>query len=153
MRAAGNRSSDQHALLLIDIDDFKKINDSLGHSAGDEVLKALAKLLGSSFRSSDKVARWGGEKFLIFIADVDLQRSWQIADQLCNRVRQKSICHEGNEIFVTISAGLVQFSEAEDFSHLINLADERLYQAKNKGKDQVYCGEHPSSEVLEEIQP
>lgn len=126
----------QHPLsvVIIDIDNFKSINDSLGHQAGDQVLKKLAHILQSGVRNSDIVGRWGGEEFLITCTESDLEGASTLAEHL--RTELNSI-HFGKVGSITASFGVAAFRKGETKDHFINRADEALYKAKANGRDRV----------------
>lgn len=118
--------------MMIDIDDFKLINDVHGHFLGDEVLKAIANLLKHSIRKNDSAIRWGGEEFLVLLKETDLEAGKIRAQKLIQDVEKLSI--EG--VSVTISIGITILTKAyqKDFNH----ADQALYKAKMNGKNQVW---------------
>ena len=122
-------------VLLIDIDHFKSINDALGHNKGDEVLVNFARVLFSSVRNTDIVARWGGEEFLIACLSCDLDQ----AKQLGNNLRRKIAETEFEGISkVTFSAGIAQYnSKDKSLVDFINRADKALYLAKSTGRDRI----------------
>jgi diguanylate cyclase len=127
------------SLLYIDIDFFKKINDTYGHTEGDEVLKELGSLLLRNTRNFDLVSRNGGEEFTVLLLDCRLERALEIAE----RIRKKIEKHEftlksGKEINLTISIGIATYQDTtEDPAMLIKDADQALYQAKNSGRNKV----------------
>lgn len=118
-------------VLMIDIDDFKKVNDTYGHSLGDEVLKALSQVFVSHIRKQDYAVRWGGEEFLILLNEISLEVAESRAGKLLEHVRQISI----REIHVTISIGISELNH--NWEEAINKADQALYQAKSNGKNQI----------------
>ena len=119
--------------ILIDIDDFKKVNDTYGHQIGDEILVQVAKLIQSNIRGSDVGARWGGEELAIYLPRVPLEAGIAIAERLLVRVRDSS------EPAITISCGISYWSAErnDDAKALFKRADEALYQAKSTGKNKV----------------
>lgn len=122
------------SLLIIDIDRFKAINDSLGHGAGDLVLKEIAKRLGLSLRSSDSLCRYGGEEFVVVCPDTPLSTAVVMAERLRSTVCAGAIEPAG---VVTASIGVAQYSPDEDWSQCLARADAMLYQAKQRGRNQV----------------
>lgn len=132
-----NRSSRYHSefcLILLDVDSFKEINDYYGHAKGDEVLKGVAKILKSSLRASDVVARWGGDEFVIMIVESDLDNGLKIAEKIRKNV--SSYYKDGMEI--TISIGITQVElNKDDARSLLQKADKALYGAKRQGKNCV----------------
>ena len=126
--------------ILIDIDDFKKVNDTYGHQIGDEILVQVAQLIQSNIRGSDIGARWGGEELAIYLPRVPLEAGIAIAERLLVRVRESS------EPAITISCGISSWSaeRSDNAKDLFKRADEALYQAKSTGKNKVLV--HSGSE-------
>ncbi len=124
------------SLIMFDIDDFKRINDTHGHAAGDQVLVGLARLLTGSVRIHDKIARWGGEEFLLVVPGCDLDRCAAAAEKL----RRLIAAHDFDGIQVTCSFGVVAYQAGEDQDHFLGRADKALYEAKNSSKNTVICG-------------
>ena len=132
------------SLAIIDIDNFKNFNDTLGHPAGDKVLIKMAKILKKACRSSDIVARYGGEEFVVVLLDTNKESAWGLAERLRQAIEQFRF--PGEEIQpnknLTISLGLASFPEdAKNKSELVAKADSALYQAKAAGKNRthIYC--------------
>jgi diguanylate cyclase (GGDEF)-like protein len=127
-------------LMIIDIDRFKSINDSFGHSIGDQVLKCLGQTLQSNIRSSDYVARYGGEEFVIVLPATDLKQTIQIAKKLRNAVNSlKFELRKNNRALkITCSFGISSFTKNRvNTVDVFNSADKALYQAKEKGRDTI----------------
>ena len=130
-------------LIMIDIDDFKIYNDTLGHQAGDKILKSLANLLRNQSRKMDHVCRYGGEEFTIILPQTDKKEAFLIAERIRMDIQKYPFLNE--EVFpnkqLTVSLGIATFPEngllAAD---IITTSDKSLYQAKNKGKNNTYCG-------------
>lgn len=126
------------SLLIIDIDHFKRINDSYGHPVGDEVIRTLALILVRSVRSIDMVARLGGEEFAVFLPSTDVTMAVEIAKRIRNNVSAASVQAGGTTICFQVSIGAAQVEpEAASMDALIGAADEALYDAKRGGRDQV----------------
>ncbi len=126
------------SLILIDLDNFKTINDDLGHLTGDAVLKKTASVIQNSIRPTDLVVRWGGDEFIILM-EGKAQDALEIAERLrrtCGDLKGPDIPAEAARI-LTISAGVAGYSEGEDLKSLIHKADKALYSAKMKGKNCV----------------
>lgn len=122
------------ALIMIDIDDFKQINDCFGHLAGDLVLFELAKLFKAMIRSADLIGRWGGEEFMIILRDTDASGAMKLAEKIRKGVCQKQFLEHQH---ITISLGVTVFSDDATVYSIIYRADQALYQAKKNGKNQV----------------
>jgi len=121
------------ALIFLDIDDFKKINDKYGHQKGDRVLKQLAKILQSILRKTDLLGRWGGEEFVILLVNVNKINAQKIAQKLCQLIARTRI----TGLYLTISLGLIIPKKEKTLTMIINKADKLMYQAKKRGKNQI----------------
>jgi diguanylate cyclase (GGDEF)-like protein len=134
------RYSRTMSLLMIDVDNFKRINDTLGHPIGDRVLRGIARILGDGLRRSDVLARYGGEEFAVILQETDRDAARGVAEKLCRDVEQKASFPDGREgqARATISLGLAFFPlDAENEEDLVRLADQALYRAKTSGKNRV----------------
>lgn len=120
------------SVLMIDIDDFKVINDSHGHLFGDDVIKRTATKLNDMIRSSDTIARYGGEEFLIILNDTSYELTIEIAERIRKSIEEISFIEES----LTISIGVCEW-DGQSTKELIDIADTRLYKAKNSGKNKV----------------
>jgi diguanylate cyclase (GGDEF)-like protein len=129
-----NRKNTSLCLLMIDIDDFKKINDKYGHLKGDEVLNKIGTAINDSVREMDLAARYGGEEMAVLMPRVDIEQAFKAA----KRIRQTIERIQFKEFFVTVSIGLSQTNQNINTpGKLIKSADSALYKAKNKGKNRV----------------
>jgi diguanylate cyclase (GGDEF)-like protein/PAS domain S-box-containing protein len=130
------RGNEQLALLFIDLDRFKNVNDTLGHHIGDELLQQVAKALSSKLRDGDTLARLGGDEFIVLLEDVDGQYgASQVAEKLVAMFEQPFMV-AGHELFVTCSVGVSLFpGDASDLNMLIRNADVAMYQAKARGRN------------------
>jgi len=127
------------AAIMIDVDHFKRVNDSLGHEAGDEVLKELGALLKKSIRGSDIACRYGGEEFAIILADATSEGARRRAEDIRAAVKRLELKHGGKPIGgLTVSLGVALFPyHADQTTTLLRKAGEALYQAKEAGRDRV----------------
>ncbi|MBN2253736.1 MAG: GGDEF domain-containing protein, partial [Kosmotogaceae bacterium] len=121
-------------MIMLDLDNFKSINDSYGHLKGDELLAAIGKLIRSSIRKNDFAFRYGGEEFLILLPSADMQRTTEVYSRLKQSLR------EHLEIAVSFSAGARQW-KGESSDEFISIVDKLLYEAKAKGKDRLEISE------------
>jgi diguanylate cyclase (GGDEF)-like protein len=131
--ALARRKATTHATLLVDIDEFKAINDTFGHAAGDSVIGRLAACINQCIRGGDICARLGGDEFMIFAPDCDLDGARDIAERLLTQVRT----NRGNDdATFTVSIGIsVEKHLNADFDAMYRRADTALYQAKSDGKN------------------
>jgi len=132
-----NRGRDGFSLLMIDIDNFKGINDSYGHECGDYVLKRLVNLIKSVLRNYDMMARWGGEEFLIMLPGTEISDATIVAEKIISNVRTQIFTYKGNSFHVTITAGVAQHQAGDDLDNIIKRADEAMYHGKRSGKNCV----------------
>jgi diguanylate cyclase (GGDEF)-like protein len=130
------------SILMLDIDHFKVINDTYGHAAGDTVLVLLADCLQTRQRTSDRVARFGGEEFVILLPETPYQRALQVAEQLRQKLENLPVIVEGiaSPIHFTVSIGVSHYVLGEGSADsMLNRADKGLYSAKVDGRNRV-CG-------------
>ena len=134
--------SQQHgtplAVMMIDADHFKRINDTWGHAAGDAVLRQIAEIIADNTRSADIVFRYGGEEFLVALVETDLDGALEVADRVRAAVMSAEITvGDASAIRATVSIGVATHMGHPDYQHLINAADQALYRAKNDGRNRV----------------
>lgn len=123
------------SISMIDIDHFKRINDSYGHTVGDQVLFQLANILQENVRNPDTVGRYGGEEFLVVLPNTGLKEAAEQAARLCKRIREADI-NIGDVIKMTVSIGVAEFKHGqENWQKFLSRADLALYEAKNNGRD------------------
>jgi diguanylate cyclase (GGDEF)-like protein len=149
--ARANRSPQTHLyLLMIDIDHFKKVNDTYGHAAGDAVLIAVAKALSDTIRTIDVVSRLGGEEFAALMENKDSQGAIDLAERLRKAIENLVIVFEGHQITVTTSVGIAKWELVDNLDSLMNQADNALYRAKNSGRNCVHssCFEHQQLKLV-----
>jgi diguanylate cyclase (GGDEF)-like protein len=123
------------AVLFVDIDDFKSINDEFGHEFGDKILCIVASLLKKFVRGGDLVVRWGGEEFIVFLWNTSIDQAFTVAERICKAVRD---CDLPLGAEITVSIGCSGTNDVDKVSRLVATADNALYQAKHAGKDRVY---------------
>jgi len=125
-------------LLIADVDHFKRVNDTFGHQAGDEVLKTVANLIVSNMRGSDIACRYGGEEFLLIMPGVNIEAAWKRAEEFRLKCEQISIRVAGHDLKVTISIGLVVFpQDGKQVGELLSRVDKALYYSKRAGRNKV----------------
>ena len=125
------------SVILLDIDHFKKINDTYGHPIGDEVLKDFAAILKKSARITDVVGRWGGEEFMIIASETDSVGATKFATTIKKAINEHTFPKVGK---VTASFGLTQIDIGDSVEDVVNRADLALYNAKESGRNRVVCG-------------
>lgn len=138
--ARASRYGGVFSYAMIDIDNFKEVNDSFGHAAGDQVLKTLAQLLKGRFRGSDVVGRYGGEEFAVILHSAGLNDALRILDDLRECFAQLTHSYNNHEFKVTFSGGVASYPDVEDVRALGETADKALYQAKNSGRNRICAG-------------
>jgi diguanylate cyclase (GGDEF)-like protein len=132
------RQKRSFSLLILDIDCFKKINDTYGHPIGDYVIKFVAEECVRCLRKEDLCARWGGEEFIIFLSETDLKKAIIVAERINQTIENHNIIIKSNQIWITVSVGVsVYRDEDENVNQTISRADKALYQAKNMGRNKV----------------
>jgi diguanylate cyclase len=125
------------AVGLIDIDNFKKLNDTLGHAAGDVALKNLAAAVRERLRPTDHLARFGGEEFVVLLPATPVEEAQQALTRLQRSLSEALFLHDGREVFVTFSAGVTAWRPGEALQPALERADEALYVAKHAGKNRT----------------
>jgi diguanylate cyclase (GGDEF)-like protein len=131
------RSGSPLSCLLIDLDNFKEVNDTLGHQAGDRVIETVSRLMAGQVRRHDIVCRYGGEEFLVLLPDTCLFAAMAAAEKLREAVEQESLEVNGKRLVMTISCGAAELEKGEKTDSLIGRADTALYRAKMAGRNRV----------------
>lgn len=134
-RARQAREGTPLSVALLDVDNFKRLNDELGHGAGDEALKSLAALVARTLRPTDLVARYGGEEFVLLLPATPIDEARQVLNRLQRALTGGLFMHENRQVFVTFSAGVTLYREGESIESALDRADQALYQAKRTGKN------------------
>jgi len=125
------------SLAIFDIDNFKKINDTYGHQAGDAILKLVGKIIKERLRGIDIVARWGGEEIIVGLIGSDENHAYEIANDIRKKIEEAAVDWKGGLIKFTVSGGVASLAETEDFDGLFKKSDEALYRAKQTGKNKI----------------
>lgn len=136
-RARLERSGNALSVGLLDIDNFKRLNDELGHGAGDEALKSLAAIVSRTLRPTDHVARYGGEEFVVLLPETPVAEAQQILTRLQRSLTGGLFMHEQKQVFVTFSAGVTDYRPGESIETALERADQALYVAKRSGKNRT----------------
>lgn len=131
------RRNSKLALVCLDVDDFKEINDTFGHPGGDIALRDIASIIRSKLDNSDVLCRWGGDEFVLLLPDRDRGRAMDLARMIADTIRETGIRYGRDNIRTTISVGVTEYRDGEDLSTIITRADNALYSAKSNGRDHI----------------
>ncbi|MFG5406921.1 GGDEF domain-containing protein [Piscinibacter sakaiensis] len=134
-RARIARGGEPLAIALLDVDNFKRLNDDLGHSAGDAALKHLAARVAQGLRPTDHVARYGGEEFVLLLPATAVDDALRLLSRLQRGLSESLFLHEQRQVFVTFSAGVTAYRPDEALEVALERADQALYEAKHGGKN------------------
>ncbi|OUR73664.1 hypothetical protein A9Q78_03045 [Methylophaga sp. 41_12_T18] len=131
------RQKSPFTILMVDLDDFKQINDNYGHSTGDKVISQFSELATKVARESDLIARFGGEEFVFLLPNTNSLNAFSLCERIHHEIRQNMVMQEDIEVNFTVSIGLIAFNPKDPISldTLISQADDALYQAKSRGKN------------------
>ncbi|WP_317203126.1 GGDEF domain-containing protein [Janthinobacterium sp.] len=135
--ARADRRGTPLCIAMLDLDDFKRLNDTYGHLAGDAALKHLVKIVKETLRSMDVIARFGGEEFLILLPETSVEAAAQTMTRLQRELTKHFFLHENEKVLITFSAGVALRLPNEDQADLVKRADRAMYQAKQTGKNRV----------------
>lgn len=124
-------------LLMLDIDDFKTINDTYGHIAGDKILIFIANILRKTLRDGDKIFRYGGEEFIIILNRINSESCLDITNRLLHLIRSNQLIYKGSSLTVTMSIGATKYHRGDTPENIIARADKALYKSKKNGKNQM----------------
>jgi diguanylate cyclase (GGDEF)-like protein len=136
------RQNQRLAVAMLDLDHFKKVNDTYGHAVGDTVLKGLSRLLKQRLRKSDIIGRYGGEEFVVLLLDVDAENAYKVMDEIRQHFSGVEYHPTSSSVLsVTFSCGIATFPELTDPKLLTEAADQALYMAKHAGRNRVMVAE------------
>lgn len=135
--ARANRRQQSLCYALLDIDNFKKLNDTHGHKAGDEAIVFLIESIKAATRADDIVARYGGEEFVVLLPDTNLKAAVEIISRVRRNLTKRYFLHENNRLLITFSAGIAECGDHETQEAVFKRADEALYRAKKSGKNLI----------------
>jgi diguanylate cyclase len=138
--ARARRTGKPLSVVVLDVDNFKKINDTHGHAAGDAALVHLAKVIKHTVRPTDSIARYGGEEFVIILSETALAEGALVAQRLQRELTRKFFLHDQERLLITFSAGVTEYAMGEEAEALVQRADKAMYQAKLQGKNRVVTG-------------
>ncbi len=137
------------SILMIDADGLKVVNDSFGHDAGNEMIKTVAKSIETCLRETDKLARYGGDEFIILLPETNCMAALEVAERIRKAVENTAINMEGNQIKTTVSIGVASYPEyASDLDELLRKVDRALYQSKESGRNTVSVCAADKDEVI-----
>ena len=137
-RSRHQRQGNPLSLVLLDLDFFKRINDTHGHAAGDKALQYFANLMRTTVRQTDLVARMGGEEFCLLLPDTDKEQARMVADKIRRKLSQEALDLEGAPVTLTVSGGIAQLgADGDTLDILTRSADEKLYEAKSTGRNRI----------------
>lgn len=143
-----NRYHDPFSLLMIDVDNFKVINDSLGHQAGDRILKGIALKLRASIRESDFIARFGGDEFALILSKTQNPPAIEVGWKICRSMEESRFLLDRKEFSVTLSIGVTEVAAGDTPESLVNRADRALYQAKQEGRNRAIMAALPPETLV-----
>ncbi len=124
-------------IIFFDLDNFKKINDTCGHEAGDAALKNIAGILQKRLRSSDISCRWGGEEFLVALLAADVPAAFKIAENLRKNIEAKKVPAKKGKLTITASFGVADYTNEPTIEEVIKKADRAMYKSKKSGKNKI----------------
>lgn len=139
-RSRVDRQGQQLAIGLLDVDNFKKLNDTLGHHTGDEALKFLSRRVSESLRPSDALARYGGEEFVVLMPNTEVEEGQHVLTRLQRQLSAEFFTQDTHKVFITFSAGVTQYRDGEPIEQALDRADVALYEAKRTGKNRTCVG-------------
>ena len=131
------RYKEEWALLILDIDHFKKFNDEFGHQLGDNVLISVAGTVKNCIRVSDRIFRYGGEEFVVLLGRVNSEIATQLAEKICREVEKNYLVHDDKKLKVTVSIGGAIIATDDTELSIFERADKLMYEAKNNGRNRV----------------
>ena len=142
--AESTRKRSKFSVMVLDIDHFKRVNDTFGHSGGDAALKHVVNILNTNLREYDQVGRYGGEEFVILLPATDRNEAWGVAERIRSAIQfQPTILNDDLKIELTVSIGIAEFDRSRDAnqSAFFERADKALYTAKQTGRNRIICSE------------
>lgn len=129
--------SNPYSIAMFDVDNFKKINDTYSHAAGDLVLETLSKIMSENVRPDDLAVRWGGEEFILYMPNTSIENAYLIVKKICDEIRSCTIDFNEYSINITVTVGLSFGNDVKDYENVIASADQKLYEGKRTGKNKI----------------
>ena len=149
-RERAQRSGKPFSVILTDLDKFKRVNDTWGHDAGDQVLRETANRLAKGLRQQDVLCRWGGEEFLVLLPETDAGGAVEVAEKCRRIMAEEPIVMDDISHHQTVSLGIATFNSGESVDDLVIRADKALYRAKENGRNRVETSVFPGEGLLKE---
>jgi len=137
MKRSKEENENSFSVAMVDVDDFKKANDTYGHEAGDKVLERVSKLLAEVLPKNAIAVRWGGEEFVLYLPMMGKDAALEVLNEFLARLRENSVFYHNQEIKITATIGLCTGASISDYESYIRQADEKLYWGKKNGKNQI----------------
>ena len=137
MKRSKEEKETSFSVAMLDVDDFKKINDTYGHETGDKVLATVSKCIEASLPENAVAVRWGGEEFVLYLPQVDNARALEILNDFRTRLSEQRLYHKGSRVTITATIGLCTGESIADYEEYLRQADEKLYWGKKHGKNQI----------------
>ena len=137
MKRSKEEKETSYSVAMLDVDDFKKINDTYGHETGDKVLAAVSKCIESCLPQNGVAVRWGGEEFVLYLPQADSAQAEGILNCFRTKLSEQAVYHKGNRVAITATIGLCTGESIADYEEYIRQADEKLYWGKQHGKNQI----------------
>ena len=137
MQRNKTENENEYTIAIFDIDDFKKVNDTYGHQAGDSVLKTVSKILEESSGDDYVTVRWGGEEFIVYMPQTGAEKAFAHLEGICQKIRETTVDFEKHKLRVTVTAGMCTGSDLTKYEDIIRQADDKLYYGKRNGKNRV----------------
>ncbi len=138
--ARTERSKIQYSLAILDIDHFKRVNDTYGHSVGDDVLRHIANEVETQIRNADRIFRWGGEEFTIIMPSTNMEKAVAGAERVRKHLEKTPFILGDEKLYLTVSMGIYSGTEVHDAAYPLHIADQCLYRAKSTGRNKVIAG-------------
>lgn len=137
MKRSKDEKETSFSVAMLDVDDFKKINDTYGHETGDRVLAAVSKCIEACLPQDAVAVRWGGEEFVLYLPQVEDSRALEVLETFRTNLSEQEIYHKGTRVAITATIGLCTGESIADYEEYLRQADEKLYWGKNHGKNQI----------------